>query len=159
MTPDIDWTLAPLDRFDARAVHDLLRLRVDVFVVEQACAYPEIDGRDALPGTRHLVGRARGETVACGRSLVGEDDALAGAGPARVGRIAVARAWRGRGLARELMRRLLDDLEARAPDRDVALGAQLPAEPLYASFGFRRCSDEYLEDGIPHVDMRLARAR
>ena len=152
--PDLDWTLAPLDALDARAVHDLLRLRVDVFVVEQACPYPEIDGRDALPGTRHLVGRAGAETVACARSLADADDRQA---PARVGRVAVARAWRGHGLARELLGRLLADLEARHPGRDVVLGGQLPAEALYASFGFRRVSDVYLEDGIPHVDMRLTR--
>ena len=146
------WTLSRFDELDARSVHDLLRLRVDVFVVEQACAYPEIDGLDALPGTRHLLGReADGTVAAYGRSLV---DAGAAA---RVGRIVVAPARRGRGVARTLMRRLLDDLDSRCPGRDVVLGAQLPAEPLYASFGFVRDSDEYLEDGIPHVDMRLAR--
>ena len=87
-TADIDWTLAGLDAMGPCDVHDLMRLRVDVFVVEQACAYPEIDGADAFPGTRHLVGRdADGVVVACGRSLVDEDDARA---PARIGRIVVA---------------------------------------------------------------------
>ena len=149
------WTLSRFDELDVRSVHDFLKLRVDVFVVEQACAYPEIDGLDALAGTRHLLGRDAGGTVAAyGRSLVDEDDAGT---DARVGRIVVAPQRRGRGVARALMRRLLDDLDARCPGRDVVLGAQLPAEPLYASFGFVRDSDEYLEDGIPHVDMRLTR--
>ena len=154
---DLRWTLSRFDALDARTVHDCLRLRVDVFVVEQACAYPEIDGRDVLPGTRHLIGRdADGTTAVYGRSLVDEDDPDA---PARIGRIVVAAPWRGRGVARTLMRRLLDDLDARHPHRDVVLGAQLPAQALYASFGFARDSDEYVEDGIPHVDMRLARGR
>ena len=152
---ELRWTLSRPDELDACAMHDLLKLRVDVFVVEQTCAYPEIDGRDTLAGTRHLVGRdARGEIVACGRDLVDERDA---GSPARIGRIAVAVPWRGRGVARTLMRRLLADLDARSPERDVVLGAQLTAERLYASFGFVRDSEEYLEDGIPHVDMRLTR--
>ena len=153
---DLHWTLAPLDALDARALHDCLRLRVEVFVVEQACPYPELDGLDALPGTRHLIGRAGNETVACARSLVDGADPEA---PARIGRVVVAAPWRGRGLARELLARLLADLDARCPERDVVLGAQLPAEALYGAFGFRRCSAEYLEDGIAHVDMRLARGR
>ena len=152
---EIDWTLSRFDELDARSVHDWLRLRVDVFVVEQACAYPEIDGLDVLPGTRHLVGRdADDVVVAYARSLVDEGEAGA---PVRIGRVVVAPSWRGRGVARALMRRGLADLDARHPHRDVVLGAQLPAEALYASFGFVRDSDEYLEDGIPHVDMRLAR--
>lgn len=152
--PPVDWLHARFDELAAADLHDALRLRVDVFVVEQACAYPEIDGLDGLPGTRHLLGRAHAEAVVYGRSLCEEDSP---GSPVRLGRIVVARSWRGRGLARELMRRLLADAAARHPGRDVVLGAQLPAEPLYAAFGFERTSGEYLEDGIAHVDMRLAR--
>ncbi len=152
MSADIHWTHARFDELDARAVHDFLRLRVEVFVVEQACAYPEIDGLDVHEATRHLIGRADDETVVYGRSLVAGGDE-----PVRLGRIVVAERWRGRGVARELVRRLLDDVAERHPGRDVVLGAQVVAEGLYAGLGFVRSSDEYLEDGIPHVDMRLTR--
>ncbi len=152
--PDMTWTLATIAELDARAMHDLLRLRCEVFVVEQACPYQDIDGLDTLPDTRHLIGRHGAQVVACARSLVSGEQSDA---PARLGRIVVARQWRGRRLACALVQRLLADLAERHPQRDVILGAQLPAMALYASFGFRPESREYLEDGIPHVDMRLTR--
>ena len=64
---------------------------------------------------------------------------------------------RGAGLARALMRWTLDELAREHPGHDVTLGAQIVAEGFYRSLGFERVSDEYVEDGIPHVDMTRAR--
>jgi predicted GNAT family N-acyltransferase len=126
-----------------REVYDLCRLRVDVFVVEQECPYPELDGRDVEPGTVHLWYEEDGGVLSTIRVL---DD-----GPTRaIGRVATAADARGRGLAAGLIRRGME-LCAGLP---ITLGAQAYLEGWYEGFGFRRTGPGYVEDGIPHVPMR-----
>lgn len=124
-------------------VHGILRLRGDVFVVEQHCAYADIDGRDADPDTVHMWIEEAGDVVAALRILFG--------GVPQIGRIVTRADRRGLGLASLLLRAALD----RVP-RPVELKAQARLATWYASFGFARCSDEWIEDGIPHVQMRLS---
>jgi predicted GNAT family N-acyltransferase len=124
-------------------VYGLCRLRVDVFVVEQDCPYPELDGRDTEPATVHLWYEDDGEVLATIRVL---DD-----GASRViGRVATAAPARGQGLAAALIRRGIE-LCAGAP---ISIGAQAHLEGWYEQFGFRRSGAGYIEDGIPHVPMR-----
>jgi ElaA protein len=132
------------DDLDARTAYDVWRLRQDVFVVEQACPYPDLDGRDLEPGTRHLLlGGYDGGLLGYLRLL---DD-----GPhARIGRVVLTSAARGRGLADALLREAL----AVVGDRDAVLDAQTPLLGWYAGFGFEVSGQEFLEDGIAHVPMR-----
>ena len=124
-------------------VYALCRLRVDVFVVEQRCPYPELDGRDLEPATEHLWLEQDGEVLATLRVL---DD-----GPSRaIGRVATAAGARGRGLAARLMEEAL----AGYGTRPLHLGAQAHLESWYERFGFRRSGEGYVEDGIPHLPMR-----
>ena len=136
---------------DVRTAYDVWRLRQDVFVVEQACPYPDLDGRDTEPGTRHVLLHL-GDTGA-GGTLVGCARVLDDGDVWRVGRLLLAPAARGRGLAETLLRACLDA----CPGRDVVLDAQSPLSDWYASFGFEVSGPEFLEDGIPHLPMRLAR--
>jgi ElaA protein len=136
------------DDLDARMAYDVWRLRLDVFVVEQACPYPDLDGRDLEPGTRHVL-------------LTGGDGALQGylrllddGGVARIGRVVLAPAARGRGLADQLVRAAL----AESAGREVVLDAQSPLAGWYAGFGFEVSGPEFLEDGIAHLPMRRAGA-
>jgi predicted GNAT family N-acyltransferase len=124
-------------------LYGLCRLRVDVFVVEQECPYPELDGRDPEPGTVHLWFEDDGAVLACIRIL---DDGDTRA----IGRVATASSARGRGLAA----RLMDEGIARCEGFPITLGAQAYLEGWYARFGFRRSGEGYVEDGIPHVPMR-----
>src|SRR3712207_5961360 len=94
-------------------VYALCRLRVDVFVVEQECPYPELDGRDVEPATEHLWFEADGDVVATLRVL---DDG----GSRAIGRVATATSARGRGLAARLVQEAL----ASYGDGPLALGAQ-----------------------------------
>ena len=128
-------------------VYALCRLRVDVFVVEQQCPYPELDGRDLEPATVHLWFEAEGRVAATIRVL---DD---GAGRA-IGRVATAADFRGRGLAA----RLIEEGIALCDGVPVTLGAQAHLESWYERFGFRRSGPGYVEDGIPHVPMLRAAA-
>jgi ElaA protein len=124
-------------------VYGLCRLRVDVFVVEQECPYPELDGRDVEPGTRHLWFDEDGEVLATIRVL---DDGATRA----IGRVATAAGARGRGLAARLMEAGLDLCDG----LPVTLGAQAHLQGWYERFGFRPSGPGYVEDGIPHVPMR-----
>ena len=141
---------------DARTWHDLSQLRVDVFVVEQNCPYREFDGRDIEPDTRHvwIVGGAAhsdGDEAGPGPRaylrVMTEPD-----GSHRIGRVATRERDRGQGLARELMSEVLE----RVPGT-LVLDAQTHLGDWYGDLGFCQCGEEYVEDAIPHIPMKLTR--
>ena len=138
-----DATLADLD---PAVLHALLKLRADVFVVEQDCVYADLDGRDAEPTARQLWLARGGAVIATLRLLTDPGDV------ARIGRVATAADARGQGLAARLVRRAIE----LAGDRPVVLDAQSHLEHWYAGFGFTRDGAQFVEDGIPHVPMRRA---
>lgn len=123
-------------------LYAVLRLRVDVFVVEQDCAYPELDGRDDEPTTEHLWVEVAGDLAAYVRVLEGEGHAI-------IGRVVTAPAHRGHGYAADLIRLALE----RIGPREVRIGAQAQLEGWYAQFGFARSGPDYDEDGIRHLPM------
>jgi ElaA protein len=135
---------ARLSQIDPLTLFALLRLRVDVFVVEQACAYPELDDVDPDAGTLHLWMEVEGAPVATLRTFSDES------GVAHLGRVATRVDQRGQGYAAALVTEAL----RRFGDRPVVIGAQTYLEGWYAGFGFRRDGEDYLEDGIPHLPMR-----
>jgi len=140
--------------------HTLAKLRVDVFVVEQACIYPEFDGYDSIASTMHVQAlNSEGELVAYARLLCKDDnqegDDFNFAGKAvRIGRVVVASQNRGTGVARELMERIIEMLQKQNVSV-MELSAQTYVVPFYESLGFAVQSDEYLEDGIAHKDMQF----
>ncbi|HWM74783.1 MAG TPA: GNAT family N-acetyltransferase [Nocardioides sp.] len=136
----------PFQSLDAATAYDVWRLRQQVFVVEQACAYPDLDGRDDEPDTRHVLLRD-------GTRLVGYARVLDDGETWRIGRVALAEEARGRGLADPLMETALKV----CVDRDVVLDAQTPLAGWYESMGFVVTGEEFLDDGIPHLPMRLTR--
>ena len=134
---------------DAATLYALLRLRVDVFVVEQRCAYPDLDGRDLEPGTVHLWLDHGAVPVAYLRVLAEAD------GSVRIGRVCTARDHRGRGLAERLVRAAIH----RHPGRVCVLDAQSYLVAFYTRLGFAPTGPEYVDsDGIPHVPMKRATA-
>jgi ElaA protein len=138
---------AALTEIDPVTLYRILALRSDVFVVEQDCVYLDPDGRDLEPGARQLWIERDGAVVATLRILA--DDART----ARIGRVATAQGARGDRLAGRLMTRALE----LCGNREVVLDAQSYLEQWYARFGFVPAGPEYIEDGIPHVPMRLDR--
>lgn len=132
------------DEITAADLYPLLRLRVDVFVVEQKCPYPELDGHDLLPSTVHLWWQPAGEPLGYLRLLRDED------GTHRIGRVCTSLAARGSGLGARLMAAAM----TRIGDEAAVLEAQTYALDFYARFGFTPEGDRYLEDGIEHQTMR-----
>ncbi|MGI9157454.1 MAG: GNAT family N-acetyltransferase [Marmoricola sp.] len=132
---------------DTRTAYEVWRLRQDVFVVEQDCPYPDLDGRDHEPGTRHLLLELDQDGL--DRVLTGYLRLLDDGPCLRIGRVLLARAYRGRGLADELMRAAMIEIG----DRPARLDAQSPLARWYAGYGFAVCGPEFVEDGIPHLPM------
>ncbi len=142
----IQWAVLHFRQLDARLLHDILRLRIDVFVVEQQCAYPELDGADLQ--ALHLIGRSAGAVVACARILPPGADGLP-----HVGRVAVARELRAQGMGSRLMQEVLAALRKHHGSARSALAAQAHLLAFYRHSGYAPVGDPYPLDGIPHVDM------
>lgn len=134
---------ASFAELDAATLYALLRLRTDVFVVEQACPYPELDGRDAEAGARHWWVDEDGEPVAYLRTLAEPD------GATRIGRVVTRANARSRGLARRLVEAVLAD----GPGPWVA-DAQSHLVGWYEALGFEVSGPEYVEDDILHTPLR-----
>jgi ElaA protein len=130
---------------DADTAYDVWRLRQQVFVVEQGSPYPDLDGRDREPATRHLLIRRDGRLDAYARVLDDGDWA-------RIGRVLVVTEARGQGLADQLVRRALEVIG----DREVRLDAQTGLRDWYASYGFVVSGPAFDEDGVFHVPMTRA---
>ncbi len=128
---------------DLPTAYAMLRLRVDVFVVEQDCPYPELDGRDLEPDAV-WVWAADDDTVVGTLRILTEPD-----GTRRIGRVATAASARSSGVASDLMRHAL----GLCTGRPVTLDAQEHLESWYERFGFTRSGPRFVEDGIPHIPM------
>lgn len=139
---------ARLTDVPAETLYRLLWLRVSVFVVEQAAAYPELDGRDLEPDTELFWIEGDGQVLATLRLL---RDA---SGNARIGRVATAADARGRGLSAQLMRAAVERAGERWPGAAIDLDAQKHLADWYGRFGFAISGPEFSEDDIPHVPMR-----
>ncbi len=138
---------APLDALAPRELHDILQLRSAVFVVEQACVFLDIDGRDVEAGAEQLwIRDERG--IAATVRILDEGD-----GVWSIGRVATRRDARSGGMATRLMDEAIAVLDTRAVPA-ITLGAQSHLADWYRRFGFEVSGDEYLEDGIAHVPMR-----
>lgn len=137
-----------IDDLTPRALYSMLKLRMDVFIVEQNCAFAEIDGKDIT--AYHLRIMDGEELAACLRVLPPEDNK-----PVKIGRVVVAQNYRGYKLGQRLMQEAISFSQQKFPDFPIELGGQGHLQKFYGSFGFVPVSDIYLEDGIPHIDMRL----
>ncbi|WP_321278593.1 GNAT family N-acetyltransferase [Vibrio sp.] len=145
-----NWITLPFSQLTTLQLYELMRLRVDVFVVEQTCPYPELDGKDTLNGVYHLLGYNDDELVACARLL----PAGTTYDNVSIGRVVTKKTARGGGLGHKLLEEALTQCEALWPEQTIDIGAQEHLIEYYSRHGFDVISDSYLEDGIPHVDMR-----
>lgn len=142
----IDWRFARFDELSPREIHDLYRARAAAFVVEQNCAFQDLDGVD--PECWHLLGY-EGELLAYARLVppgVKFDEPS-------IGRVVTTQAARGTGRGRALMKEALARAEKLWPGRPIRIGAQHRLERFYEDFGFVTTSAPYDEDGILHVEM------
>lgn len=139
--------LRTFDQLNVRELYALLRLRSEVFVVEQQCLYLDLDGKDSR--ALHLLG-FEGDQLAAYTRIFAPGDYF---GQASIGRVAVSPEYRRRGLGREIMLASLAAVEESFGQVPVCLSAQSYLRRFYEELGFLAEGEEYLEDGIPHILM------
>ncbi len=148
MTAAAQITVKAFEELSNQELYEILTLRSDVFLIEQNSLYRDCDGNDNL--ARHMSATADGMVIGCLRLL-----------PAGVlydnpsiGRFALRKEWRGKGIAKAMMKLALEHLRREWQAEAVTISAQAYLRDFYGSFGFNAISEEFLEDGIPHLYMR-----
>jgi ElaA protein len=150
----IEWQWTGFADLTVAELYDMLALRQQVFVLEQTCLYPDIDGLDT--GAHHLLGW---RTLEGRRTLVAGLRCLAPGAKydeMSLGRVVSAPSARGTGLGRELVAQGIAHATRLHPGHAIRIGAQAHLERFYGGFGFVTVSAPYDEDGIMHVDMLRA---
>lgn len=143
----MSWQMKKFDELTAEEIYEILKLRTEVFIVEQECAYQDCDGRDK--NAYHLFYTQDGKIVSYLRILekgICYDEIA-------IGRVLVDKKYRGNGLARESMVRAIDFIENHLKEKTIRISAQKYLINFYKSLGFKEVSDVYLEDNIPHIEM------
>jgi ElaA protein len=146
-TPALDWQLLPFDDLSTRQLHELLQLRSAVFVVEQACAFQDVDGTD--PQALHLLGTRAGQLLAYARCFAPGIKFA----EASIGRVVTDPAQRGTGLGHALIRQALQAVAQHWGQQPVRIGAQARLARFYAGHGFVDANLPYVEDGMDHLEM------
>ena len=136
------------DSLSRKEIHDLFMLRSEVFVVEQNCVYQDIDGRDEK--AEHVLVKKSNEIIAYARVLEDRD-----INNISIGRIVVSKKERGNSLGGYLLDFILKKVQEEKPKRPIKISAQAHLEKFYTGHGFKRTSNIYMEDGIPHISMTL----
>ena len=143
----IDWKIKRFGELSTAELYELLRLRSEVFVVEQNCAYLDMDNADQQ--ALHVMGFAEGGLAAYTRLFApGIKFDMAS-----IGRVVTAPFARNKGIGRILMQFSISTLETQWGKIPVKIGAQLYLQQFYESLGFVKSSEMYLEDQIPHIEM------
>ncbi|RWU26472.1 GNAT family N-acetyltransferase [Pseudomonas alkylphenolica] len=146
----IDWICKHHSDLGKEQLYAILQLRTEVFVVEQKCAYQEVDGQDLAGDTCHLMAWQDDQLQAYLRLLDPESQG----GDVVIGRVVTAPSARGQGLGHALIEKALEVAEKNWPGVPVYLSAQAHLQGYYGRYGFVVVGEEYLEDDIPHIGMR-----
>lgn len=146
----LEYQIFSFSQLSNYAVYDVLRLRSEVFVVEQACIYQDIDDKDIHDDAMHVLAKENGQVVAYARLL---PPGLSYP-QSSIGRVVIAQDYRNKGYAKELMQFAIIECQKRWPKQGIGIGAQVYLQAFYESLGFVPVSEAYLEDGIEHIDMQ-----
>lgn len=145
---NVQWIWSSFDGFNVNQLYGVLKLRQEIFIVEQQVPYPDIDDKDRL--CMHLMGQVDNEIVAYMRLVPLH---LFERGYFSLGRVVVKQSLRGTGLGRDLVARGLDYLDSMRNGHPIKISSQLYLKGFYASFGFSMQGEPYIEDLIPHIAM------
>ena len=144
---ELKWKIKPFEALNVNELYDLLKLRSEIFVVEQNCVYLDLDGKDKK--ALHLIGEYDNKIVAYVRLF----DAGITFDNASIGRVVVDANYRDRKWGHDLMREAISAIKANFNKEKITIGAQLYLKKFYESHGFVQSSEMYLEDDIPHIEM------
>lgn len=143
----IEWRYLAFDELSVAGLYAVLQLRSEVFVVEQACIFQDIDGADAQ--AMHLLGTLQGALVAYARCF----PAGIQFAEASIGRVVTRPCVRGSGVGHTLVEKAIASLLQRSGTQVIRIGAQAHLEAFYRQHGFEKAGPLYFEDGIAHIEM------
>lgn len=145
---EIHWKIKSFESLSVLELYDILKLRSAIFVVEQNCVYLDLDGKDKV--ALHLLGEFEGKIVAYSRLFkpgISFDNAS-------IGRVVVDANFRSRKWGHDLMQEAIQGIKTQFDETKITIGAQLYLKKFYESHGFIQSSEMYLEDDIPHIEMK-----
>ncbi len=146
----MEWILKSFNELTNDELYDILKLRFEVYVIEQECMDLDLDGKDKV--SMHLFLKDNGKIVGCSRIIpagVSYDEPS-------IGRIVIDKAYRKLGLGRELVQKSIDYIHNEMNTKEIRISGQAYLEKFYKSFGFKITKGPYLEDKIPHYQMLLS---
>ena len=143
----VDWKIKRFEELTTTELYEILRVRAEVFVVEQTCVYQDLDEKDKK--AYHLFCEEEGKILAYLRIL----DKGVSYSEISIGRVLTTENNRKKGLARELMKKAIDFIYKDLGEKQIRISGQLYLQVFYESLGFQTVSEMYLEDDIPHVEM------
>ncbi|MET4730329.1 ElaA protein [Lysobacter enzymogenes] len=155
MTATVSWQAKRYADLSLDELYELLRLRSQVFVIEQNCVYLDPDDKDRHPEAVHLMGRAADGRLAAYLRILPPGLSYP---QVSFGRVLTAAEFRGQRLGGPLLEAALIEIQRRWPGTDIQIGAQSHLQTYYGRYGFEPSSEPYVEDGIPHIDL-LRRGR
>lgn len=141
------WEIKKFKELESEEIYEILKIRNEVFIVEQRCAYLDCDGKDKE--SYHLFLEDNKKIVAYLRILqkgISYDEIS-------IGRVLVHKNHRRKGIAQEMMIKAISFIEGNLNEREIRIEAQEYLVDFYRGFGFEKVSDMYLEDDIPHIEM------
>lgn len=143
----MDFTIKRFEELTAAELYEIIKERINVFIVEQNCTYHDCDGKDYK--ARHLQAK-EGPRLAGYLRILPPGVSYA---EASIGRVLVAQDFRRRGLGRSLMNLAIEYILTEMKEKQIRISGQAYLEKFYTSLGFQRVSDIYLEDNLPHIEM------
>ena len=153
MSTPIIWSCKKMNELTASELYAILKLRSEVFVIEQHCVYLDPDGKDG-GNTWHLCGWLNGEVPVAYARLLAPGVAYT---EASIGRVVTNPAYRKDGYGKILMQKAIQHTCDLFSTATIKIGAQQYLTEFYNNLGFRVSGDPYIEDGIPHVEMLLSK--
>ena len=133
------------EEIDTKTLHNIFLLRSEVFVVEQECAYQDIDGKDFK--SIHIIGKKKDEIIAYSRIMILNNEFCS------IGRVLVKKGLRKKGIGIKLMKKSIEEATKENYKRKIKISAQEYLKKFYTNLGFTYTGKSYLEDGIPHIEM------
>lgn len=146
----MEWKLKSFDDLTNREIYQIIKLRVDVFVVEQDCPYSDLDDKDLDPNALHLFAIDQ-DKVACYLRIL--PPSCSQPNMPSLGRVVTDQAYRGTGVGHDMMTRATQVLDDLWPRLICHISAQFHLQGYYNRHGFITVGEGYLEDGIPHIGM------
>lgn len=142
-----EWKIKRFEAFSLTELYEILKLRSEVFVVEQNCVYLDVDGKDDK--ALHLFGIVENKIVAYARLFKSNDYFT----EAAISRVVTHPDFRERKIGHDLMRNAIDGIKNHFGETEITISAQLYLKKFYETHGFVQTSEMYLEDDIPHIRM------